>query len=471
MVCLFTFRPILVLACAAALLAGGPAAAQQVDLDKLDDSVVRVIVPVDKGYETGTGFVINDAGYIVTNRHVVEHVKKEILVVLKDSLKEPLQAKLIFSDDDRDLAVLQVVGLNRTPLPLAVIEPRLGTSVYAFGYPGIGDRLTTAQSATLTTGVVGRMFTAPWFKGGIDIRMVQHEAAVNPGNSGGPLVNACGQVLGVNTQASPSKVVKDDKGNIQVVAGSGIYFASHVGELIKILRQKNVAFTLANSPCVIAPPSVVAGTEDSWAVRGLYLWAVGLTILVGFAIVLLLRRPRERIVRVVEQVSRRIKTGLAAPQRATAMAGAGAGVSAGASVLRPGRVVMPPPVAPGTQPPNQTPSLTPSEATGPGWLIAGKDAGGASFSGRLSEALMRHLKYGVTVGRHEELCEVTINHTSLSRRHVRFRLQGEQLMIEDLNSTNGSTLDGKPLKPFELQAVNPGSVIVMGDVPLTLSQA
>jgi hypothetical protein len=461
----FTLRSCFILALLTALLVSRPALAQQVDLDKLDESVVRVLVPVDKGYETGTGFVINDEGYVVTNRHVVEHARKEILVILKDGLKAPLQARLVYSDDDRDLAVLQVNGLKRTPLPLAAIEPRLGTSVYAFGYPGIGDRLITASSATLTTGAVGRMFTAPWFKGGADIRMVQHEAAVNPGNSGGPLVNGCGQVLGINTQASPSKVVRDDKGNIQVVAGSGIYFASHVGELIKVLRQKNIAFTLANTPCVIAPPSVVAGTESSWAVRGLYAWAVGLTVLVGFAIVLLLRRPRQRIVQAVEQVSRRIKTGFAAPQPATAAAGVVGGAAVGGGILRPSRIVTPTPSA------AHSPSLTPSETVGPAWLFTGRDSEGREFSGRLSETLLRRSKYGITIGRHDELCEVLVNHTSLSRRHARFRLQGEQLMIEDLNSTNGTTLDGKALKPFEPQPVVPSSVIVMGDVQIAVRRA
>lgn len=451
----------LIAALLASLLAWRPVLAQQVDLDKLDESVVRVVVPVDKGYEIGTGFVINDQGYVVTNRHVVAHARKEILVVLKDSLKEPLQAKLIFSDEERDLAVLQVISLRRTPLPLAAIEPRLGTSVYAFGYPGIGDRLTTASSATLTTGVVGRMFTAPWYKGGVDIRMVQHEAAVNPGNSGGPLVNGCGQVLGVNTQTSPSKVVKDDKGNIQVYAGSGIYFASHVGELIKLLRQNNIAFTLANTPCVVAPPSVAAGTEDSWAMRGLYAWAVGLTILVGFAIVLLLRRPRQRIVQAVEQVSRRIKTGFN-PQPAAAAVGAGT------AVLRPSRMVTPGQAAPLASPSH---GLTPSETVGPAWLFTGRTSDGKDFGGRLSETMIKRSKYGITVGRHDELCEVLVNHTSLSRRHARFRLQGDQLMVEDLNSTNGTTLDGKPLKPFEPQPVTAASVIVMGDVKFGLRKA
>jgi hypothetical protein len=462
-------RASIVLAFVMPLLAARTAPAQQIDLDTLDDSVVRVIVPINKGYETGTGFVINDAGYIVTNHHVVEDAKKDILVIPKNSTGNPLHAKLIFVDDNRDLAVLQVPGFQRPPLPLAIVEPRLGTSVYAFGYPGISDRLEVAHSATLTTGVVGRMFTAPWFKGGTDIRMIQHEAAVNPGNSGGPLVNGCGQVLGINTQASPSKVVKDDKGNIQVVAGNGIYFASHVGELVKLLRAHNIAFTLVSTPCVAAPVANIGGGEqsDSWAVRGLYAWAVGLTILVGFAIVLLLRRPRQRIVQAVNNVSRRIKTGFVPAQPAAVGAG-----GAGNAILRPSRVVAAPIGArspsPLSRPPGEDP--TPSDTVGPAWMLNGHDAEGKSFGGRVSLTSLRRLKYGVTVGRHDELCEVLINHPSLSRRHVRFRLQGETLTLEDLNSTNGTTVDGKALKPFEPHPIDASSTIVLGDLQFTVSK-
>jgi V8-like Glu-specific endopeptidase len=464
----FFFRSAAVLGALAAVLVSS-AMAQQVDLDKLDDSVVRVMVPVAKGYDIGTGFVINDDGYVVTNHHVVEEAGKEILVIPKDSLSAPLQAKLVYVDDSRDLAVLRVTGLHKTPLPLASIEPRLGTSVYAFGYPGISDRLETAQSATLTTGVVGRMFTAAWNKGGTEIRMIQHEAAVNPGNSGGPLFNACGQVVGVNTQTSLSKVIRDNKGNITVVASNGIYFASHIGELIKTLRAHNVSFNLVSTPCIATPPPVAAEDRDgeSWALRGLILWAVVLTVVVAVALVLVLRRPRQRIVQAVESMSRRIKTGRP-PVPAPA-----ARVAAAAAVLRPSRVVPPAPMPAGAVAPavSADDPLAAADAAGPAWLLSGKDSTGNSFDGRLSEAAMRRLKYGVTVGRHDELCDVAVNHGSLSRRHARFHLQNDRLMIEDLNSTNGSSVDGQALKPFEPRPVDASSAILLGDIRFTVGKA
>jgi hypothetical protein len=211
----------------------------------------------------------------------------------------------------------------------------------------------------------------------------------------------------------------------------------------------------------------VAGTEESsWALRGLYAWAAGLTILVGFAIVLLLRRPRQRIVQAVNNVSRRIKTGFVPPQRAAAVAGV-----AGNAILRPSRVVAPvgsPSPSPLSRPPGEDP--TPSDTVGPAWMLGGHDADGKTFNARLSLTSLRRLKYGVTVGRHDELCEVLVNHPSLSRRHARFRLQGDALTMEDLNSTNGTTVDGKPLKPFEPHPVDASSVLVLGDLQFSLSK-
>jgi hypothetical protein len=175
----------------------------------------------------------------------------------------------------------------------------------------------------------------------------------------------------------------------------------------------------------------------------------------------------------VEQAARRaarrgegrsgtVLAGLADQQPAAVGVGAGAGAATG--ILRPSRVVMPQGGA--VSQPGRL-----SETVGPAWMLTGHDSDGKTLSARLSETMMRRERYGVTVGRHDELCDVLIDHASLSRRHARFRLQGDRLMIEDLNSTNGTLLNGKPLKLFEPQPVDVGNLIVMGDLQFTLSRA
>ncbi|MDQ3008097.1 MAG: trypsin-like peptidase domain-containing protein [bacterium] len=152
--------------------------------------------------DIGTGFVVNDQGFIVTNRHVVDNPNAEYLVIDKDN-KEHTVAN-IYRDPANDLAILEVNDLTAAPLPLGDSEQiRVGESVIAIG-TALGE-----FRHTVTTGVIsglGRGIQAGTIYGG-DIEsldnVIQTDAAINPGNSGGPLIDATtGQVIGVNVAVS-----------------------------------------------------------------------------------------------------------------------------------------------------------------------------------------------------------------------------------------------------------------------------
>ena len=424
------------------------------DLERLDESVVRVVVPINKtDASIGTGFVINDRGNVVTNHHVVAQAGSDVQVIIKGHLKEPLSARVLFKDPERDLAVLQVDGLRQPAVPLSLIEPHLGDRVYAFGYPGIGDRLNTAQSATLNTGAISRIFTAPWGPDTrLQIRLIQHEASINPGNSGGPLFNSCGQVIGVNTQTSPSKVFRDDKGNVRaVVAGTGIYFSSHSSELAALLKLRNIPFTGNSDPCVIEATAAPPGLP-SWALPSMVAWSAGATGIAIIALVFALRRPRERIVKVVGGASRMIarsfKVGSqASPRRSVLPSSSQAGAVAASTS---GKLAA-------------SPWGAASKQALSGWSLTGRTPDGVAISVVLDAAKL-HTRDGVVVGRHDELSDVAIAHPNLSRRHVRFTLQGDTLMLEDLNSANGTANDGERLQPF--QPAVAGKKLLLGDVHL-----
>jgi len=144
----------------------------------------------------GSGFVIDKAGHIVTNYHVVEGAKS---VDVSFSNNESRKAKVVGVDPSTDIAVLQVDAHARalTPLLLGNSDAvHVGDSVVAIGNPFGYDR-------TVTTGVVSalqRVITAP-NSYSID-HVIQTDAALNRGNSGGPLLNARGEVVGVNSQIS-----------------------------------------------------------------------------------------------------------------------------------------------------------------------------------------------------------------------------------------------------------------------------
>jgi S1-C subfamily serine protease len=147
-----------------------------------------------QGTATGSGFVIDGSGNILTNAHVVDGAVK-VTVQLAD--KQVVDAKVVGKDVSSDIALLRIDpdGLNLRPLELgSAKDVQVGDPVIAIGNPFGLDR-------TLTTGVVSalqRRISAPDGQGISNV--IQTDAAINPGNSGGPLIDAAGRVIGINSQ-------------------------------------------------------------------------------------------------------------------------------------------------------------------------------------------------------------------------------------------------------------------------------
>lgn len=143
----------------------------------------------------GSGFVIDKAGHVVTNYHVVAGARA---VEVSFSNNESLKARIIGSDPSTDVAVLQVDAHSRALTPLKLGDSdgvHVGDSVVAIGNPFGLER-------TVTTGIVSalqRVIPAPSRNYSID-HVIQTDAALNKGNSGGPLLDARGDVIGVNSQ-------------------------------------------------------------------------------------------------------------------------------------------------------------------------------------------------------------------------------------------------------------------------------
>ena len=152
----------------------------------------------------GSGFIVRADGAIVTNAHVVAGATR-ISVALKDGTTYP--ARLVGIDETNDLAVLKIDARNLPVAPLGSSNDLLiGEWAIAIGNP-YGFVLANSEPS-VTAGVVsgvGRNLAAQSEGAGVYVDMIQTDASINPGNSGGPLVNAAGEVIGVNSSIfSPS---------------------------------------------------------------------------------------------------------------------------------------------------------------------------------------------------------------------------------------------------------------------------
>ena len=146
------------------------------------------------GKSSGSGFVIDKQGTILTNAHVVDGAKK---VSVRFSNDKTADAKILGADRSSDIAVLQIDpdGLDLTTLPLASAKGvEVGDPVVAIGNP-------FGQAFSLTTGVVSAKQRSIEGLNGFAINdVIQTDAAINPGNSGGPLIDSAGEVIGINSQ-------------------------------------------------------------------------------------------------------------------------------------------------------------------------------------------------------------------------------------------------------------------------------
>ena len=139
----------------------------------------------------GSGFILDKAGHILTNFHVVEGANRGIEVQLSN--KRRFQARVVGTDKVHDLALLQIDAPNLQPITLAESSGiSVGQKVYAIGNP-------FGLSGTMTTGIISAIRPIR-SEGGAPIEdAIQTDAAINPGNSGGPLLNSRGEVIGINT--------------------------------------------------------------------------------------------------------------------------------------------------------------------------------------------------------------------------------------------------------------------------------
>jgi putative serine protease PepD len=190
-------------------------------------SVVTVKVGTDSGFSLGSGFIASPDGYIITNDHVVEGQHGATTVTFSDDTT--VSAKLVGVDEESDVAVLK---LDRTGLPAVQFgdsdQVAVGDPVLAMGSP-------LALTNTVTSGIVSALDrTIEADEPGGPTRYyaaIQTDAAVNHGNSGGPLVDSGGRVIGINSVIRSLASDSDNAGNI------GLAFAIPINQAKRIAQD------------------------------------------------------------------------------------------------------------------------------------------------------------------------------------------------------------------------------------------
>lgn len=159
----------------------------------------------------GSGFILDKAGYILTNYHVIAGAQN---IEVQTSDKHRYKATLVGGDRDHDLALLKINAPDLQPATLASSRNlQVGQKVYAIGNP-------FGLSGTMTDGIISAIRSVRGPTGVLIQNAIQTDAPINPGNSGGPLLNSQGEVIGIN-----SMIATNPNNQVQVEQSAGIGFA------------------------------------------------------------------------------------------------------------------------------------------------------------------------------------------------------------------------------------------------------
>jgi hypothetical protein len=237
---------VLVAAIFAVALAAAPARAD--DISASARGVVRIVTIAVVGDEVvgfghGSGFAVAP-NRVVTNAHVVQLAKRYpdnvVVGVVPSEGDKSFQGQVIAIDEERDLALIQFTGVRLAPLTMFSGSVQDGEPLIALGYPGNVD-LATARSATDFIKPMSPVRSQGNFSGGRQLQgtaVLLHTAGIARGNSGGPLLDRCGRVLGVN-----SAITNSEEGD------SSFAFAVAGTELAAFLQAAKQPFASVNVAC------------------------------------------------------------------------------------------------------------------------------------------------------------------------------------------------------------------------------
>ena len=254
----------------------GTATAADVPIAGMKACTVRVLCKSAFGIGTGSGVIIGNGSHVVTNHHVIKCTDSGGEVLVIQNKEQRFRANVVWQSSAKDLAVLQVQGTIGGAVPKFAPSEMVNDAqtVYAMGFPGAADLSKESLfQVKITKGIISARTTID------NLKIYQTDAAINSGNSGGPLFNESGQVVGINfLKASESGV-------------AGIGYAIQTDELLPELDRLGISYQKASAdgkpdapvaitpsaPSIPTPENKTAPPADSQTSFLLYL-AIGIAI-------------------------------------------------------------------------------------------------------------------------------------------------------------------------------------------------
>lgn len=403
----------------------GASLAAEPNIEKMKSQTVRIdvteIYPNGRMSSNGTGFFVTRK-HILTNHHVCCGWERGIIgvkITVSRDQNRRYPAKIVAKIPVKDLAILELENeVDVEPVTFSGRENlRELQEVIAIGFPGASNTGNASEAEyfkpTVTNGKISKFKNTAMVGGLAEAGMIQHTAATNPGNSGGPLFDECGNVIGVNSRKSLQNVLVLDPetkklSEKRVPLGDDINWSLDADEVLPELKRHNIPYKLASGGCS-------AGSLLSWVLVA-QVALMALVAAVGFVVV------KKKVVPIVTQSRHKI-----------ALAGAGAPVVAGPLAI-PGPV---------------------TRASG-------------VLRGVLGEYAEKRLPVGekeMIFGRDSHAANIPFKNTNVSKRHCKLWRDAQgKYWIEDLYSSNGTFLgNGIQLKAGSPYEMKPGDEFYLGD--------
>ena len=425
------------------LLVFGTPLSWAVEIDDVDSATVLILV-YDKSGEPlglGSGLFVTNMGHVLTNAHVVEDSDiGSIRIFGKSMPRNGEEARTVWVIPDHDAAILKTKKPSKVkPLSLLSGNPRKGENVWALGYPGtqldnmeIFEELGGELDATLTSGIVSRIFDGSMVKGGSKYPIVQHTAAFSPGNSGGPLVDECGTVVGINTAYTKGDKDVDDTD----------FFAIGSGGLLKLLSPRIVGLTSIKKcniedlkklePQLEEPDSLEAEDPETplkiesapppSSTSESLIWLLFVLLALGIGYLYIRKDPM-------------------------------------------GSSQTSPPLQPRSTSQGKKPIVARGKQL---FRMSGFDERGAPVSFAF-EARPPYSDRGGIIGRSLDFADFKIAHKNISRAHLQVKLTKTSCFVRDLGSANGTSVNEVNLRPFEYVKVSFGDEICIATCTLTIT--